>query len=225
MSYKPGAGNLPMAVVDPTAPIMLPEYVGRWAFLQALQLEAPGFWRELRRLEGDPEKIVLWMTHNHVVDEWLVEVVWSTVAHWSRGPAGALISGERWWRYPLLDDGQTQVPLFRPAFRNPHPMDVAGKLEKPEAFELRMRTQFDKQIGEYRSYLQSIIGEDHTEMRKHSQWTALAFVGSSWVKIASMWHHLDQSYEPDATVKMAVRRFCARIGLTLPRRRGRFRGT
>ena len=227
MSYKPGAGNLPMAAVDPTAPIMLSEYTGRWAFLSALQLEAPSFWRELHRLREDADGVAAWMARSGVVDEWLIEVIWCTVMNWQQRQTSQLAPepGKRWWRYPLLDEGQVQIPLFAPTFTDPCLRGATGTIEALEAFETRIRAAFDLQLGEYLRYLRSIVGEDHKELRKHSQWAASAFVGVSYTKIAGRWCHLAQSYAPDAVVKVAVKRFADRIGLTLPRRRGRYRQT
>jgi hypothetical protein len=226
MSYEPSSGVLPMVTVDPTAAIILPEYIGRWAFLSALQTEAPAFWLELHRLREDADGVAAWMARSGVVDEWLTEVIWSTVMNWKQRQTSHLAPGpgKRWWRYPLLDEGQVRIPLFSPRFTDPCLRGATGTIEAPEVFEARIRAEFDTQLAEYMRYLRSIAGEDHTEMKKHSMWTASAFTGVSYTKIAGKWHHLDQSYEPDAAVKMAVRRFCDRIGLTLPRRRGRYRG-
>lgn len=96
MSYKPSSGVLPMVTVDPTAPIMLPEYAGRWAFLSALQLEAPSFWRELHQLREDTAGVEQWMTHTHVADEWLADIVWSTLEHWRQQQINQLVPGNRW---------------------------------------------------------------------------------------------------------------------------------
>jgi hypothetical protein len=166
------------------------------------------------------------MARTGVVDEWLIEVVWSTVMRWKQQRTIRLVPepGKRWWRYPLLDEGYVQIQLFSPTFRDPCPRGATGTIETSAAFEARIRAQFDSQLGEYLRYIKSIVGEDHTELRKHSEWTALSFVGVSYVKIAGKWRHLAQSEAPDAVVKVAVKRFAERIGLTLPRRRGRYRG-
>ena len=118
---------------------------------------------------------------------------------------------------------QVQIPLFSPTFRDPCLRGATGIIEKPEVFEARIRAEFEDQLGEYLRYLKSIMGEDHTELLKHSQWTALAFTGMSFVKIAGKWKHLATSLAPDDVVNVSVKRFAARIGLTLPRRRGRYR--
>lgn len=119
MSYKPSSEVLPMVAVDPTAPIMLGEYAGRWAFLSALQQEAPAFWTELHRLRDDADAVASWMARRGVVDEWLVEICWSTVRHWKQEETKQLTPepGRRMWRYPLLDEGRARMPL-RPSARH-----------------------------------------------------------------------------------------------------------
>ncbi|HUA60629.1 MAG TPA: hypothetical protein VML19_17830 [Verrucomicrobiae bacterium] len=217
--YKPRAGLLPMATVGPSTPIMLPEYVGRWAFLRALQTQAPGFWLELYALRDDMCAVESWLARNAVVDEWLIGVCCATVEDWNGQQTAQLVPGTRWWRYPLLDQGHVQIPLFAPRFIDPCPSGETGTIEKPAAFEERMRAQFEAQLMEYVRYLRAIVGEDHTQLAKHAAWAALAFTGLSYTKIAGKWRHLRQSGAPDAVIRVSTRRFASRIGLTLPARR------
>jgi hypothetical protein len=220
MSYKPGANDLPMMKLGPE-PLFLQEYTGRWFFLEALQIAHPKFWSDLRDLHGEPREIETWRTRSSVVDEWFIDVIWETAKFWSDNPTSPrtqLAPGCRWFRYPILEDARVQIPLFAP--RVPVIPDTStGTMESPDDFESRARAEFESQLKEYVRYLRSVTGEDHTELRQHAQWTAMAFAGASYVNIASQFRHLHTSMQPDMTVKMAIRRFSDRIGLTLPRRR------
>lgn len=217
-----------MAKITP-GPLFVSEYVGQLAFLNALQIEAPVFWTELRDLQqrADPDKIVRWMTHTGVVDPWFIEVVWDTVELWSKQPANPrsqLAPNCCWFHYSFVFDEKTlQIPFFNPQFEKPLPLpDISpGLPESTDKFASRIRSEFEGQLQEYVRYLRSIYGEDHTELRQHAQWVALAFTGLSYVRIANKFRGLNQSLQPDTTVKMAVRRFSERIGLTLPGKRRR----
>jgi hypothetical protein len=234
MSYKPSTESLPMVKVS-SDPVFVSEYTGRWIFLESLQIEAPAFWSELRVLQqrGDPGEIVRWMTHTGVADQWFIDTLWETVRFWHdhpESPRARLEPGHRWFRYPLLEDGQVQIPPFAPMYKVPalgtesflcFPDGSTGTLESPDEFASRIRAEFELQLQEYVRYLRSITGEDRTELRQHAQWTALAFTGLSYVRIADRFKHLSQSLAPDSVVKVAVRRFSERIGLTLPTRRRR----
>jgi hypothetical protein len=206
-------------------PLLLAEHVARWAFMEALQFETQ-VWADLRhlQLQGDRAAIARWMSRVGIVDDWFIEIIWETVGHWCsnpNSPAATLEIGSRWFRYPMLDKGECQIPLFSPTFDRPIFLTDSGKLETPDDFAKRIRGEFETQLSEYVRYLKSVTGEDHALLRQHAQWTALAFVGLSYTRISGRFTHLRMSYKPDATVKMAVRRFSERIGLTLPRRRHR----
>jgi hypothetical protein len=233
MPYKPSE-NLPMLKVS-SDPVFVSEYTGRWAFLEALQLEGKKFWAELRDLEqqGDPGEIVKWMTRTGVTDEWLIEIIWETVRFWHdhpESPRARLEIGHHWFCYPLLEGARVQIPVFAPMFRMPilgtesmlsWPDGATGTIETSDHFASRMRSEFESQLQEYLRYYRSITGEDRTGLRQHAQWTALVFTGLSYMRIANRFTHLRTSNQPDATVKVAVRNFSEWIGLTLPRRRRR----
>jgi hypothetical protein len=218
MPYKPSE-NLPMLKVS-SDPVFVSEYTGRWAFLEALQLEGKKFWADLRDLQqqGDPGEIVKWMTRAGVTDEWFVGVIWETIGFWHahpESPRSRLEPGERWFRYPLVEDASCQIPIFDPRFSKAAFCDSADR----EEVIVRLCSEFESQLRQYFGYLDSITGEDHPELRQHAQWTALAFTGLSYTRIAYQFKYLGTSDQPDAIVKMAVRRFSTGIGLTLPRRR------
>ena len=207
-------------------PLFVQEYTGRWFFLEALQIEDREFWSELQDLRKQSEDTVIvnWMTRTGVIDAWFIEIIWDTVHLWSDHPSSAsaqLAPGCRWFRYSLLEDGQVRFPIFAPQFSPPSPDGSSGNMESPDQFASRTRSEFESQLKEYVRYLRSVTGEDHTELRKHAQWAAMAFAGLSYVHIADQFKHLRTSLQPDMTVKMAVRRFSERIGLTLPGRRRR----
>ena len=212
--------------------------------MEALQLEYPQFWRDLESLQqqGDAAEIVKWMTRVGVVDEWFVDVVWETIRFWL-GRADARPSAQSasdqsiprvllqrgfrgWFRYPALQDAQVEFPHFVPRFTQPFPVGPTGNMEAVEEFASRVRSEFEVQLKQYLNYLRSVTGEDHTELRQHAQWTALAFVRTPYVLIANQFKSLALSEQPDAVIKMAVYRFSRRIGLTLPgKRRQRWRRT
>jgi len=236
MSYKPSE-NIPMAVqgleIEGTGiaivpPVILSEHTGRWFFLQALQLEDPAFWSELRDLQRgrDETGIVRWMTRVGVIDPWFIEVIWDTVKLWIDNPAGRrtqLTPGYCWFSYRPVEDGQ--IPKFRPKLTVDEPDNSTGRIESPDAFAVRARSEFESQLQEYVRYLRSLMGEDHISLREHAQWTALAFKGLSYGRIAAQFKHLTvrEDRDADMTVKMAVHRFSKRIELTLPRSRRRVR--
>ena len=218
MPYKPPE-NPPMVLVG-TDPIILPEYVARWVFLDALQMECPQFWDGLYALrDGRASDVTRWLSRWGVTDEWLIEIAWDTIWYWAR--RGAQAASTPRFHYELLEGCHVQWPLFDPRLTLPFPLVKDGRVETPQECAARIKAQFDEQLRQYTSYLQAVCGDDHTEMRQHAQWTAMVFAGQSYTRVAASFRHLKLCDQPDATVKMAVHRFSRRIGLTVARRRRR----
>ena len=198
----------------------------------------------------EPAQLERWMTRNGVVDEWFKGAIWDTLEFWCRNPdspSTRLEEGYRWFCYREVDQPQFSVPLFSPVFSHPFLKKTAEPAESPEAdrfgmvmstpmaewpahrsklemvdeFEARVKAEFAAQLREYTGYLRRITATDQPEQQKHAEWTAFAFCGISYMRIASTWPGLRYSRgeQPDKTVAVAVKRFAERIGLTMPKRR------
>ena len=216
MAYKP-SDSPPMMLVGPD-PIILPEYGARWVFLKMLQLECPQFVEELHALRaGCAADVTRWLTRWGVTDEWLVEIVWDTI-WWARR---ATADSSPRLHYALLEGCHVQYPHFAPRLTAPFPLVREGRIETPQECTARIEGELAEQLRQYTSYLQAVCGDDHAEMRRDAQWAALVFAGQSYTRVADSFRYLDRCNQPDATVKVAVHRFCQRIGLTLARRRRR----
>jgi hypothetical protein len=204
---------------------MVQEYTGRFMFMEALQLEHKKFFSDLREVMAKPDEIVRWMTRVGVVDEWLIEIVWDTLWFWARNPDSPrlrLEPGHRWFRYALLEDERVQIPMFDPLFSLDPVRSSTGQPEDREQLIARVCSQFESQLRQFLRYMDSITGDDCPGLKRHAQWTAMAFAGMSYVRIAGQFTNVGvKAYSPDDVVKMAVRRFSKRIGLTLPGRQAR----
>jgi hypothetical protein len=88
-----------------------------------------------------------------------------------------------------------------------------------------LRAEFNRQLADYLARLRPVFSGGAVGMAdlvRHAEWTVLVFTRrASYSEIAKRWPGLRHGrYEdPETAVFMAVKRFAARIGLTLPRRR------
>jgi hypothetical protein len=209
------------------------EILGRYEFLMALRRRLRPFWIAIHAFwqAGDMNGLQQWMSTNDIVDHWFVEVVWETVAYWSHNPespSARLDEEDKWFCYGSLVKEELNVKLFCPVISHPtlknNVLMDRPKAETVDEFETRMRTEFDAQLRDYTGWLRRVLGENLAAQETHAEWTAFAFSGCSFADIAEKWPGLARAkgcYQPDKTVSMAVRRFAARIGLTLPKRRNR----
>jgi hypothetical protein len=126
----------------------------------------------------------------------------------------------RWFYYSPIDRNKPQLPIFRPALINPGPwLTENGDAESRAQFEQRILEQIKSQLTIYCDQVWRILGSDHPELRKHAAWTALAFSGLSFTKIARLARGFSQTVQPDVAVQVSVKRFAGRIDLRLPSRR------
>lgn len=97
--------------------------------------------------------------------------------------------------------------------------------EPLEEFAGRMRRQFEAQLREYVKTMKDGWNYDSSpQLWEHAQWTALAFVRVPIAEIARRWKNLQRVgangqpvyRDAESTVSKAVKRFAARIDLTLP---------
>jgi hypothetical protein len=222
----------PVAVVG-SLPLAGPEIRGRWVFLEALQIECPEFWRELREIEkqNSKEAVASWMIRSGVTDPWFIQIIWDTVDFWAKSPgstASLLESGRNWFYYAvaqdaLSDEGTFQLPPFQPIFFHtdyqsihPVPFTPDGRPERLESFQRRMKREFNAQLALYVEYIRSLTGERLQYEPHHATWTARAFTGHSFIDIGFNSVQARRHDRPDKAVRTAVIRFAERIGLRLP---------
>jgi hypothetical protein len=194
---KDAAGGPFPGFLTGTLPMAEPEIYERWNFLEALQIERPGFWRDLRQVEtqGSKESVVSWMIRSGVTDPWFIDVIWDTVGHWStfpESPLSRLESDRNWFWYDVVqgavtDPGRFQIPPLQPWFVDrdfpeihPNPYTPAGKPEPLDEFQRRVKRVFDAQLSTYIKYVKSLSAQDRQYLREHAIWTARAFIYESW---------------------------------------------
>jgi hypothetical protein len=223
----------------------LPEYAKRASFVIALQQRYPGFWTGLNEVwRSGGTGLSEWMRDEDVVDKWLVDYVIATIKLWDSHPSGpnaSLRPGFLWFGIP---PGDSMRADFAPVFDTPHLIDrrpddlrerlpelsldeiktlsdefTSSKLEEtPNEFRKRMRKQLEAQMTNYLKLGRSPYGhEENPYTLQHADWTALAFGGLSYAEIARWDLAGTPHLVPEDTVRMAVNRFAAEIGLTLPR--------
>lgn len=224
-----------------------PEHANRAVFIIALQLRYPDFWIGLNEVwRAGGKWLSDWMRDEDVVDKWLVDYVVATIKLWDRDPSGPqanLQPGFLWFGIPA-GDREVVRPDFKPVFDPPHLIDrrpdglrklllesslegvkaladafESAKLEEtPLEFKKRMRHQFELQLTKYLKSIRSSFGYQLSPSTlRHAEWTVLAFGGLPYAEIARWELESSRHEAPEDAVRMAVNRYAAGIGLTLPR--------
>jgi hypothetical protein len=233
--------------MNESCPDDLPCVTGRDMFLTSLRIRWPALWQGLNYYvwRGPDKDLSGWAARQGrgITDEWLIRAFRQTLEYWSDFPDSPNAQLEEDARWFFFWD-QTETPNFEPRFSAPYPTyrypggtaailhDVQEartyeaqralvercELESLEAFDKRIRKQFDQQLRLYiRKIRDAYIYDSSPELANHSNWTALYLGGMSFADIARApeWERRFQRGEPDSTVRKAVVRFADRIGLTL----------
>lgn len=198
----------------------------RALFLDSLQVQEPTYWRGLQRsmslAPSDRPTAQQWATLAGVKDEWLMEVVDNTAAHWQAHPAGgcSCLRGDRLFVYNLDHEA---VPTFSPLLDTPVPLRKGRQVETEDEFRNRIEKQFRQQLSEYvKSTIRPICRSrlprsGQGERWKHAAWTALYWTGRTVPEIVAASSPTFDGGLPAAIYK-AVTRYAASIDLTINKR-------
>ena len=215
----------------------------RYLFLRALQSVSPQFWQDLQQsaMKGDHLSADKWAACIGIVDEWLIQVLRDTLAHWVESPqdgGSQLRPGFEWFSY------RAEIPVrpFSPVFDNPYPRLIGipsedpgpridpyqrGRLiklqelsgiETPNDFDRRIRRQFQQQLAAYKEYLRhfSPRAETGAERTTRAKWTALVYTRrKTFREVAAEWPGLKRNADTEEVVRNAIARFAHDIRLTL----------